>query len=91
MFSVVYDVSKWAKRLKGSKGCNVRIRHYSLCLNLSLFRNHPQNSSTAFITTPYQTLRYAEVFITFVLNNVFCAIKKRRTDTSVTKKTLLNI
>ena len=37
MFSVVYDVSKWAKRLKGSKGCNVGIRHYSLCLNLSLF------------------------------------------------------
>ena len=76
MFSVVYDVSKWAKRLKGSKDYNVRIRHYSLCLNLSLFRNHPQNSFTGFITTLYQTLRYAEVFITFVLNNVFWAIKK---------------
>lgn len=71
MFSVVYDVSKWAKRLKGS--------------------NHPQNSSAGFITTLYQTLRYAEVFITFAFNNVFCAIKKRRTSTSVTKKSLLNI
>lgn len=39
----------------------------------------------------YQTLRYAEVFITFVFNNVFCAIKKRRTDASVTEKSLLNI
>ena len=37
----------------------------------------------------YQTLRYAEVFITFVFNNVFCTIKKRRTDTSVTEKIIV--
>ena len=36
----------------------------------------PTLFSSGFITTLYQTLRYAEVFITFVLNNVFWAIKK---------------
>ena len=37
----------------------------------------------------YQIPRYAEVFITFVFNNVFCAIKKRRTDASVTEKIIV--
>ena len=37
----------------------------------------------------YQIPRYAEVFITFVFNNVFCDIKKRRTDASVTEKIIV--
>lgn len=37
----------------------------------------------------YQIPRYVEVFITFVFNNVFCAIKKKRTDASVTEKIIV--